>query len=178
MITFWLCISMLCCDDTLRSSFATCTSRGLVIVVGRSRLKTIQWLVFCSSKRLNFERIVLLFSRFFFMEDSKYLCFNEAKKLSQSNISWCVKCYGNSTKHNWNVCCTRLLRLVLRTILLAHKAVFKFSIFFKGSLITEISWYLKNILKFTQQPGGQSDMVWYYSGLHSGCYGNHQENFE
>ena len=56
---------MLCCDDTLRSSSATCTSRGLVIVVGRSRLKTIQWLVFCSSKRLNLERMVLLFSRFF-----------------------------------------------------------------------------------------------------------------
>ena len=60
-----------------------------------------------------------------------------------------------------------LLRLVLRTILLAHKAVFKLSIFFKGqSLVhkgpvhhTETSWYLKNILKFTRQPGGQSDMV-------------------
>ena len=58
---------MLCCDDTLRSSFGTCTSRGLVTVVGRSRLKTIQWLVFCSSKILNFERMVLLFSRFFFL---------------------------------------------------------------------------------------------------------------
>ena len=57
---------MLCCEDTLRSSFGTCTSRGLVTVVGRSRLETIQWLVFCSSKILNFERMVLLFSRFFF----------------------------------------------------------------------------------------------------------------
>ena len=28
-----------------------------------------------------------LFIYFFFMEDSKYLCFNGAKKLSQSNIS-------------------------------------------------------------------------------------------
>ena len=35
-------------------------------VVGRSRLETIQWLVFRSSKILNFERMVLLFSRFFF----------------------------------------------------------------------------------------------------------------
>ena len=35
-------------------------------VFGRSRLETIQWLVFCSSKILNFERMVLLFSRFFF----------------------------------------------------------------------------------------------------------------
>ena len=136
MTKFWLCISMLCCDDTLRSSFVTCTSRGLVTVIKRSRLKTIQWLVFCSSKILNFERMVLLFSKSFyffiflylFMEDSKYLCFNGAKKLSQSKILWWVKCYGNSTKHNWNVCCTRLLRLVLRTILLAHKAVFKFYI--------------------------------------------------
>ena len=34
-------------------------------VFGRSRLETIQWLVFCSSKILNFERMVLLFSRFF-----------------------------------------------------------------------------------------------------------------
>ena len=135
MTTFGLCIPMLCCDDTLRWSFGTCTSRCLVTVFGRSRLETIQWLVFCSSKILNFERMVLLFSRFFFFtEDSKYLCFNGAKKLSQSNISWWVKCYGNSTKHNWNVCCTRLLRLVLRTILLAHKAVFKFSISLKGSL--------------------------------------------
>ena len=36
-------------------------------VFGRSRLETIQWLVFCSSKILNFERMVLLFSRFFFL---------------------------------------------------------------------------------------------------------------
>ena len=64
----------------------TCTSRGLVTVVKLSRLKTIQWLIFCSSKILNFERMVLLFSRFFlffnffiFMEDSKYLYFNRAK---------------------------------------------------------------------------------------------------
>ena len=57
---------MLCCDDTLRSLFATCTSCGLVRVVGRSRLKTIQLLVFCSSKRLNFERMVVLFKDFFF----------------------------------------------------------------------------------------------------------------
>ena len=120
MTTFWLCISMLCCDDTLRSLFATCTSCGLVRVVGRSRLKTIQLLVFCSSKRLIFERMVVLFKGFFL---------------------WWVKRYGNSTKRNWNVCCTRLLRLVLRTILLAHKAVFKLSIFLKGSL-----WCTRNIL--------------------------------
>ena len=32
--------------------------------------------------------------------------------------------------------------------------------FYKGqSHRTEKSWYLKKILKFTQQPGGQSDMV-------------------
>ena len=43
----------------------TCTSHGLVTVVGHRRLKTIQWLVFCSSKILNFERMVLLFPRFF-----------------------------------------------------------------------------------------------------------------
>ena len=64
MTILWLCISMLCSDDTLRSSFATCTSRGHVTVVGRSRLKTIQWLVFCFPRRLYFERMVLLFSRF------------------------------------------------------------------------------------------------------------------
>ena len=43
-----LCISTLCCDVTLRSSFSTCTSRGSVTVVARYRLKTIQWLVSCS----------------------------------------------------------------------------------------------------------------------------------
>ena len=59
---------MLCCDDTLRSLFATCTSCGLVRVVGRSRLKTIQLLVFCSSKRLIFERMVVLFKGFFYGE--------------------------------------------------------------------------------------------------------------
>ena len=32
-----LCISMLFCDDTLRSSFATCVSRGLKTVVARHR---------------------------------------------------------------------------------------------------------------------------------------------
>ena len=58
---------MLCCDDTLKSLFVTRTSHGLVTVVGRCRLKTIQWLVFCSSKILNFERMVLLFSRFFLL---------------------------------------------------------------------------------------------------------------
>ena len=44
-----------------------CTSRGLVKVVKRTRLKTIRWLVFYSSKILNFERRVLLFSSFFFL---------------------------------------------------------------------------------------------------------------
>ena len=34
-----LCISMLFCDDTLRSSFATCVSRGLMTVVARQRQK-------------------------------------------------------------------------------------------------------------------------------------------
>ena len=43
-----LCISTLCCDVMLRSSFPTCTSRGSVTVVARYRLKTIQWLVSCS----------------------------------------------------------------------------------------------------------------------------------
>ena len=42
------------------------------------------------------------------------------------NISWWMKCYGNSTKHNWNVCCKRLLRLVWDQLCLAQKAVFRF----------------------------------------------------
>ena len=48
MTILGLCISMLCCDDTLRSSFATWTSDGFVTVVARNGLKTIQCLVSCS----------------------------------------------------------------------------------------------------------------------------------
>ena len=48
MTILWLCISMLCCDDTLRSLFATWTSGGFVTVVARNGLKTIQWVVSCS----------------------------------------------------------------------------------------------------------------------------------
>ena len=49
---------MLCCD-------VTCTSHGLVTVVRHSRLKTIQWLVFCSLKILNFEKWFCCFQGFF-----------------------------------------------------------------------------------------------------------------
>ena len=48
MTILWLCISMLCCDDKLRSLFATWKSGGFVTVVVRNGLKTIQWLVSCS----------------------------------------------------------------------------------------------------------------------------------
>ena len=62
----------LCCDDKLRSLFATlrrlCNSCCT------------QWVKNNPVVRL---RMVLLFSRFF-MEDPKYLCFNGAKNLSHS----------------------------------------------------------------------------------------------
>ena len=75
MTILGLCISMLCCDDTLRSSFATWTSGGFVTVVARNGLKqsSVWYLV------LHFLRMVLLFSKFF-MEDPKHLSFNGAKK--------------------------------------------------------------------------------------------------
>ena len=111
----WLCISNRFCDDTLRSSFATRMSRDLITVVARNRFKIINWLVYCFQKRFYIERMALLFSRFF-MVDPKYLWFNGAKNCHIVNISWSVKCYGNSTKRNWNVCCTHLLWLALRPI--------------------------------------------------------------
>ena len=82
-----LCISMLCGDNTLRSFFATCTSRGTVTVIARNRLKTILWLVICSLKGLCFERMVLPFSRFF-MEDPNYFVSMEQKNCHIVNISW------------------------------------------------------------------------------------------
>ena len=42
----------------------------------------------------------------------------EQKNCHIINISQWVKCYGNSTKHNWIVRCSRLLRLVFRPIVL------------------------------------------------------------
>ena len=113
----WLCISKLFCDDTLRSSFATRVrmSRDLMTAVARNRFKIIHWLVYCFQKRFYIERMALLFSRFF-MVDPKYLWFNGAKNCHIVNISWSVKCHGNSTKRNWNVCCTHLLLLALRPI--------------------------------------------------------------
>ena len=111
----WLRISKLFCDDTLRSSFATRISRDVMTVVARSRFKIIHWLVYCFQKRFYIERMALLFSRFS-MVDPKYLWFNGAKNCHIANISWSVRCYGNSTKRNWNVCCTHLLRLALRPI--------------------------------------------------------------
>ena len=113
----WLCISKLFCDDTLRSSFATRVrmSRDLMTAVARNRFKIIHWLVYCFQKRFYIERMALLFSRFF-MVDPKYLWFNGAKNCHIVNISWSVKCHGNSTKRNWNVCCTHLLWLALRPI--------------------------------------------------------------
>ena len=111
----WLRISKLFCDDTLRSSFATLMSRDLITVVARSRFKIIYWLVYFFQKRFYIERMALLFSRFFKV-DPKYLWFNGAKNCHIVNIYWSVRCYGNSTKRNWNVCCTHLLRLALRPI--------------------------------------------------------------
>ena len=102
-------------DDTLRSSFATRMSRDLLTVVAHSRFKIIHWLVYCFQKRFYIVRMALLFSRFF-MVDPKYLWFNGAKNCHIVNVSWLVKCYGNSTKRNWNVCCMHLLRLALRPI--------------------------------------------------------------
>ena len=69
--------------------------------------KTIQWLEF-----------VLHISKEWFY------CFQEIS-WKTPNIGW-MKCYGNSTKHNWNVCCTRLLRLLWDQLCLAQKAVFRF----------------------------------------------------
>ena len=66
-------------------------------------------------KRFYIERMALLFSRFF-MVDPKYLWFNGPKNCHIVNVSWLVKCYGNSTKRNWNVCCMHLFRLALRPI--------------------------------------------------------------
>ena len=110
----WLRISKLFCDDTLRSSFATRMSRDLMTVVARSRFKIIHWLVYCFQKRFYIEIMALLFSRFY-MVDPKYLWFNGAKNCHIVNV-WSVKCYGNSTKCDWNVCYTHLLRLALRPI--------------------------------------------------------------
>ena len=107
-------ISKLFCDDTLGSSFATCMSRDLITVVARSRFKIIHRLAMFS-KELYIERMVLLFGRFFIVE-AKYLWFNGAKNCHIINIFWWAKCYGNSTKHNWNVCCMYLLRLAFRPI--------------------------------------------------------------
>ena len=61
MTILGLCISMLCCDDTLRSSFATWTSDGFVTVVARNGLKTIQCLVSCSPFRKNVSTVFKIF---------------------------------------------------------------------------------------------------------------------
>ena len=52
----------------------TCTSHGLVTVVGHRRLKTIQFF-----KDIKFRKNGSAVFKVFFMEDSKYLCFNGAK---------------------------------------------------------------------------------------------------
>lgn len=87
---------------------------------------TIRGLVYCSPERLYIKRMVLLFSKFFII-DPKYLCFNEAKNRHIVKISGWLKCYGDSTKHNGNVCCTLLLRLVLRPIAVSVWNCFNFS---------------------------------------------------
>ena len=122
----WLCISKRFCDDTLRSSFATRMSRDLMTVVARNRFKIIHWLVYCFQKRFYIERMALLFSRFF-MVDPKYLWFNGANNCHIVNISWSVKCHGNSTKRNWNGCCTHLLWLTLRPIVFSAWSCFNVS---------------------------------------------------
>ena len=55
----------------------------------------------------------------FYLNFIIYFIFKWSKKLSNLNISWWVKYYGSSTKHSWNVCCTRWHRLVLRPIVLS-----------------------------------------------------------
>ena len=77
----------LCCDDKLRSLFATWTSGGFVTVVARNGLKTIQGLVL---------RMVLLFQDFSWKTPNIYVSM-EQKICIIVNISWWVKCDGNST---------------------------------------------------------------------------------
>ena len=76
------------------------------------------------SKEILYRKMALLLSRFS-MVDPKYLWLNGAKNCHIVNISRSVRCYGNSTKLNWNVCCTHLLRLALRPIVF-KKAVLTF----------------------------------------------------
>lgn len=119
-------ISMLCCDDTVRWDlliivrdthvtwcYDSCCTRSF-----ENHPMTGFISMYRSPKRSYFERMVLYFSRYLLV-DPKNLFLNGAKKLSNLNISWWVKYYGNSTKHSWNVCCTRLHRLVLRPIVLS-----------------------------------------------------------
>ena len=80
--------------------------RGFVTVVACNRIKQFSgWNLFSISKEW-------------------FYCFQEIS-WKTPNIGW-MKCYGNSTKHNWNVCCTRLLRLLWDQLCLAQKAVFRF----------------------------------------------------
>ena len=97
MTILGLCISMLCCDDTLRSSFATWTSGGFETVVARNGLKTIQCLVSCSPFLKNGSTVFKIFhgrpQTFIFQWSKK-----KKKNCHVVNISWWVKCDGNSTK--------------------------------------------------------------------------------
>ena len=74
MKILWLCLSMLCCDDKLRSLFATWTSGSFVTVVARNGLKTIQRLVSCSPFLKNGSTVFKIFhgrSQIFMFQWSK-----------------------------------------------------------------------------------------------------------
>ena len=100
MTILWLCISMSCCDDTLRLDlqiivrdmhvtwcYDSCCTRSFNINPIAGYIS-----IYCSPKWLYIERMVLHFSRFLFV-DPKNLCFNGAKNC-EANVQLTI---GNTS---------------------------------------------------------------------------------